>query len=367
VAIAAVNQVGGNDELVFAGAATVHVPAPAGESPRLVRAGPAFKEELVLFDLPDRREQWQSLESVPDPLEAGEEHLLWSALTLGVRDYCAKTGFKGAVLGLSGGVDSSVTACLAAAALGPENVLGVSMPSRFSSPGSISDARRLAESLAMKLVTEPIEGPHAAFERLLTSAYEGLAADPRPGVAEENLQSRIRGTLLMAFSNKLGLLLLTTGNKSELGVGYCTLYGDMNGGLAAISDLTKAQVYRLARWINANHARCGFGAPPIPDAVLTKPPSAELRPDQTDQDTLPPYDQVDEIIDRYVGRRQSAARIAAEAGIPRDVVSRVIRLVDVSEFKRRQTPVGLKVTDVAFGAGRRMPIAQGWRADREEG
>lgn len=366
VPIAAVNQVGGNDELIFDGHAAVYLPdASSPRGARLVAAGPGFREEVTLYDLSPDGARWRLTAAVEDPLLAApDEQLVWEALTLGVRDYCRKTGFRAVVIGLSGGIDSSVTACIAVGALGPENVLGVSMPSRFSSPGSRSDAADLADLLGVRMVTAPIEEPHAAMERLLAPAFAALGADAAAGVAEENVQSRLRGLILMAFSNKLGRLLITTGNKSELGVGYCTLYGDMNGGLAAISDLTKREVYALARWINANAARCGFRRAPIPPAAITKPPSAELRPDQTDQDTLPPYDEVDEIVARYVVGRQSPDRIAQEAGLARGVVAGVVRLIDISEHKRRQTPVGLKVTDVAFGSGRRMPIAQGWRPDR---
>jgi NAD+ synthetase len=351
VHVAAVNQVGGNDELVFDGHAAVLDPSGA-----LVAAGPGFEEALTVIDLHEPRA------GVPDPLATtADEELLFKALVLGVRDYLRKTGFKSAVLGLSGGIDSAVTAVIAAAALGPSNVLGIGLPSRYSSEGSVSDARELAQRLKMGWQLIPIEG---AFTSLL-GALDPLFAGRTPDLAEENLQSRIRGTILMAASNKLGHLLLTTGNKSELAVGYCTLYGDMNGGLAVLSDTTKEWVYRLARWMNANWRGLGvkgLSGPPIPEASITKPPSAELRPNQTDQDSLPEYPVLDEIIDRYVERHQGLATIVRETGFDEGTVRRVLRLIDVSEFKRKQAAIGLKVTGVAFGSGRRMPIAQGWRS-----
>jgi NAD+ synthetase len=355
-----VNQVGGNDELVFDGHAAVFDP-----SANLISAAPGFTEHLLITDIPSPPHLPTSppphlqdpLLSTPDPA------LLFRALTLGIRDYLRKTGFSSAVLGLSGGIDSAVTAVLAAAALGPKNVLAVSLPSRFSSEGSKSDAHALASNLGIEFITIPIEGPFKAFESALAAPFAGR----KPDVTEENLQSRIRGTTLMALSNKLGRLLLTTGNKSEMAVGYATLYGDMNGGLAVLSDVSKQWVYRLATWINANPASLGIDpirSPPIPDASITKPPSAELRPNQTDQDTLPPYDILDQIIERYVEQRQSPQHIAAETNIDPATVARVVRMIDLSEFKRNQAAIGLKVTTVAFGSGRRMPIAQGYRPDR---
>ncbi len=369
VSLAAVNQVGGNDELIFDGHAAVYVPGPGpgpgrghGTEARLIAAGPGFREHMSVVDLPAERRAWGGLAVVEDPLlGAPAEQLLWEALVLGVRDYCRKVGFSRVVLGLSGGIDSAVTVCIAAAALGREVTLTVSMPSRFSSEGSRTDAQKIADALGVRMITTPIEGPHRAVEETLRPGFAELGADPAPGVAEENVQARLRGLILMAYSNKIGALLLTTGNKSELAVGYCTLYGDMNGGLAVLADVTKAQVYRLARWINANAGACGFARAPIPEAVLTKPPSAELRPNQTDQDTLPPYAVVDEVVARYVERKQSPGRIAAESGIGAATVSRLVRMIDASEFKRKQSAIGLKVTDVAFGVGRRYPIAQGWR------
>lgn len=361
VTVAAVNQVGGNDDLIFDGHAAVYVPRETDE-PVLVAAGRGFVEETVLVDLPTNGTA--CLPAVADPrLSAEANRLLWDALVLGVRDYCRKTRFQSAVLGLSGGIDSALVATIAAAAIGPSQVTGVLLPSRFSSQGSVDDARTLAASLGIRDVTVPIESPHAVMESLLAPAWKELGLDPAPGITEENIQSRLRGVILMAFSNKAGSILLTTGNKSELAVGYCTLYGDMNGGLAVLPDVTKMQVYALSRWINANHRACGFASPPIPDASISKAPSAELRPNQTDQDSLPPYDVLDQIIERYIESHHSASRIERETGIDPATVRRVIRMIDVNEYKRKQTPVGLKVTDRSFGPGRRQPIAQGWRAD----
>lgn len=367
VFVAAVNQMGGNDELVFDGSAAVFDPHG-----RLLAAGRAFAEQLVVIDLPTKSVAMASgvvPAPVHDPLvQTSDEELLFGALVLGVRDYCKKTGFKDVVLGLSGGIDSAVTAVVAAAALGSEHVLGVSMPSRYSSQHSKDDAHDLAARLGVRCIDLPIEEPFTAFEGTLAGEFRGR----KPDVAEENLQSRIRGTLLMALSNKFGSLLLTTGNKSELAVGYCTLYGDMNGGLAVLSDVTKQWVYRLARWINEHPAALGIRLPepvqgggPIPESTIAKPPSAELRPDQKDQDSLPPYEVLDEIIRRHVEERQNDETIIREcAGMPGfdgETVRRMTRLIDRSEFKRKQAATGIKVTGVAFGSGRRWPIAQGWK------
>jgi len=361
VPIATVNQVGGNDDLIFAGHGAVFVPDGAGGA-RLVSAGQGFREEIVTLDIGADPSSWADLPTVPDPLlDAPDERLLWEALVLGVRDYCRKTGFRSCVLGLSGGIDSALTACVAVAALGADNTLTVGMPSRYSSEGSVSDARALAEAVGARFHLIPIEQPHVAFEALLHKEFRALGCDPAPGVTEENVQSRIRGTLLMAVSNKTGAILLTTGNKSEVAVGYCTLYGDMNGGLAVLSDVTKEQVYALSRWINAHHAWCGFSKAPIPESTITKPPSAELRPNQKDQDTLPPYEVLDEVIERYVEGRQAPSRIARETGFNPETVRRIARMIDVSEYKRKQMPVGLKVTGLTFGPGRRWPIAQRYR------
>ncbi len=355
VFVAAVNQVGGNDELIFDGHAAVY--NGTGE---LIAAAPGFDEHLLVCNI------GKTGSAVPDPLiDAPTEDVLFRALTLGVRDYLRKTGFKSALIGLSGGIDSAVTAAIAVAALGPGNVTGVSMPGRYSSEHSKTDAAELARRLGIGMVTVPITTPFAGFAAILGKPMTELGFEPLgaklPDIAEENLQSRLRGTILMTLSNRTGSIVLTTGNKSELAVGYCTLYGDTNGGLAVLSDVTKRLVYRLAGWMNANPARCGFRGPPIPEASITKPPSAELRPDQKDQDSLPPYDVLDVIIERYVEGHQSPARIAAETEIDGATVERMVRLIDNAEYKRRQLATGLKVTTVAFGTGRRMPIAQRWR------
>jgi NAD+ synthase/NAD+ synthase (glutamine-hydrolysing) len=269
----------------------------------------------------------------------------WLALVTGVRDYVRKCGFSQVLLGLSGGIDSAVTAAIAVEALGAANVLGVLMPSPYSSRGSVEDSRKLAAQLGMQTTMVSIQGLMEAFDLALQKQFAGRP----PNLAEENIQARIRGTLLMAISNKYGSLLLTTGNKSELAVGYCTLYGDMNGGLAVISDLYKGQVYSLARWINRDREI-------IPQAILVKAPSAELRPGQKDQDSLPPYDVLDQILVRLIERHESYGDIVA-AGLSADAVSQTIRLVQRAEFKRRQAAPGLKVSQQAFGTGWRLPIA----------
>lgn len=353
VAIAAVNQVGGNDELVFDGRAVV-----VDGRGVVSAAGPAFEEHLVVCDVGLGAGVVRG-EVAPAPRERAE--WVWRALVLGVRDYARKTGFGSAVLGLSGGIDSAVTCVIAAAALGPGRVVGVSMPGPHSSPGSVSDAQDLAARLGVRLVSVPIVGMYRAALEGLAGALAGKPED----TTEENLQSRLRGVVVMALANKHGHLPLTTGNKSELAVGYCTLYGDMNGGLAVISDLTKGDVYGLARWMNERWSGlgiAGLGGPPVPEASIAKAPSAELRPGQTDQDTLPPYEAVDEVVSGYVERRLGAEAIARRGGIDRAVVDRLVGMIDRSEFKRRQAAVGLKVRSVAFGSGRRWPIAQGYRA-----
>lgn len=356
--VAAVNQVGGNDDLVFDGHAAVYDPEG-----RLVAAGGGFEEGLVVVDLPG---PGGSLPEVADPLlGAQREELLFRALVLGTRDYCRKTGFRTAVLGISGGIDSAVVAAIGVAALGAENITGLVMPGVYSSDHSKTDALELARRLGMRSLTVPIDPPVSGFRAAVDPVFgfigERRLGERLPDLTEENLQSRCRGTILMTFSNRTGAIVLTTGNKSELAVGYCTLYGDMNGGLAVISDVPKQEVYRLARWMNANFRACGFESPPIPESTIVKPPSAELRPDQKDQDSLPPYDILDQIIERHVERRESPRRIVEETGIDAATVERVVRMIDTSEYKRKQAAVGLKVTTVAFGSGRRMPIAQGWR------
>ncbi|MEM8834955.1 MAG: NAD+ synthase [Planctomycetota bacterium] len=362
VTIAAVNQVGGNDDLIFDGHAAVYVPGADGGA-RLVAAGRGFEEQIVTIDL--NEQGVRDAPSVADPLLASsEDELRYRALVLGVRDYLRKTGFTSACLGLSGGIDSALTCAIAARAIGAENVLGVAMPSRYSSEHSVTDAVALAENLGVRYHEVPIRAAHELVEGLMAPAYADLGIPGEPDITEENIQSRLRGLIMMAISNKSGALLLTTGNKSELAVGYCTLYGDMNGGLAVLSDTTKEEVYAMSRWINANHEAAGFARAPIPDSTITKPPSAELREDQTDQDTLPPYDVLDDIIERYVERLQDTRTIVDEGGHDPEVVARIVRLIDVNEHKRKQLAIGLKVSSIAFGRGRRRPIAQGYRPDR---
>ena len=332
-----VNQVGGNDELVFDGCSCAF-----DNEGKLIGQAQSFAEDLLLVDL--EAPEAGRIESVSRDVAS-----IYDALVLGLRDYVGKCGFKTVVLGLSGGIDSAVTAALAVAALGADKVKGVALPSRYSSPGSVSDAEALAGNLGIELVKIPIEPVHRAMEEALAECFAGR----EPDVAEENIQARARGNILMALSNKFRHLLLATGNKSEVAVGYCTLYGDMAGGLAVISDVPKTMVYELARHINRNGEL-------IPAATLTKPPSAELRPDQTDQDSLPGYDMLDEIVTRYVEQEQSLGEIVA-AGFDEPTAQRVIELVDRNEYKRRQAAPGLKVTSRAFGFGRRMPIAQRYR------
>ena len=335
IPIVYVNQVGGNDELIFDGASCVF----AADGSVFARAR-AFEEDLVIFDT--ERADRASREPYPEDLVS-----VWQALVLGTRDYVTKCGFTDVVLGLSGGIDSALTACIAAEALGPVRVHGVAMPSRYSSDHSLADAHSLAKNLGIDYQVIPIGPMHEAFEQHLTPAFRGRP----PDTTEENVQARIRGNVLMSLSNKFGWLLLTTGNKSELAVGYCTLYGDMCGGLAVISDVPKTMVYKLARWFNAIKGRAV-----IPESSITKVPSAELRPNQSDQDTLPPYELLDDILHRYIELEQSAADIVA-AGFDEPTVRKVIRMVDVNEYKRKQAATGLKVTSRAFGVGRRMPIA----------
>ena len=330
------NSVGGNDELVFDGMSLVF-----GSDGRLIAEGAAFREDFIIVET----------DAAPaiavSPI--ADEEKLYRALVLGLRDYLHKCGFKSAVLGLSGGIDSALTAVLAVEALGAENVRGVSLPSEYSSQGSLDDARVLAENLRIQYDVIPIQPMFLAAKGQLAGVFAGRAED----TAEENIQARLRAVILMAMSNKFGSLLLTTGNKSELAVGYCTLYGDMCGGLAVISDLPKTTVYRLSEWINREREI-------IPRDTITKPPSAELRPDQTDQDSLPPYDVLDAILEAYVVHGKSRADIV-HAGFDQATVERIVRLIDLNEYKRRQAAPGLKVTSKAFGVGWRMPIAQRYR------
>ncbi len=332
--VAYVNQVGGNDDLIFDGRSGAF-----DAQGRLFARAKAFEDDVIVADISS------SSGSIADD-DFEEESEIWRGLVLGVRDYARKTGFRKALLGLSGGVDSALTAAIAADALGPQNVLGVLMPSCYSSRGSVDDAAELAQNLKIETIVLPITAIMKTYDDALAEAFRGCAAD----VTEENIQSRIRGNLLMALSNKFGSLLLTTGNKSEMAVGYCTLYGDMNGGLAVIADLPKMMVYRVAQWRNRRRAD-------IPEAILTKAPSAELRPGQTDQDSLPPYELLDQILELHIEQCQSAEEII-EKGYDEQTVRRVLRLVRGAEFKRKQAAPVLKVTSRAFGTGWRMPIVR---------
>ena len=334
--VAYCNLVGGNDELVFDGTSLVF--NGAGQ---LIAEGRMFSEDFIVVDL------FQAPVVLHQPLP--DEEKIFKALVLGLRDYLHKCGFNSAVLGLSGGIDSALTAVIAAEALGSQNVRGVSLPSQFSSPGSVADARELAKNLGIAYEVIAIQPAFAAVKAQLRPVFIGRAED----TTEENIQARLRGVILMALSNKFGSLLLTTGNKSELAVGYCTLYGDMCGGLAVISDVPKTMVYRVAQWVNRQREI-------IPHASIVKPPSAELRPNQTDQDSLPPYDVLDAILEAYVVEGHSTAEIV-KLGFEEATVRRVVRLIDLNEYKRRQAAPGLKVTSKAFGVGRRIPIAQKYR------
>ncbi|MEO1400305.1 MAG: NAD+ synthase [Cyanobacteria bacterium J06635_1] len=355
-----VNQVGGNDDLIFDGYSVA-----INRGGEVVCRAQGFEPSLEVIDFKARDLQPSQVK----PLTAEPEAEMWSALVLGVRDYARKCGFSKAVIGLSGGIDSALVCAIATAALGPENVLGVLMPSPYSSEHSVTDAEKLAANLGVPSETLAIGHLMAGYDK----TFETLFANTEAGVTEENLQSRIRGNLLMAISNKFGHLLLSTGNKSEMAVGYCTLYGDMNGGLAVIADVPKTQVYALCRWLN-RQAKAGdnthlglisglttpnVAAEIIPENILIKPPSAELKPGQVDQDSLPAYDILDDILERLIQLHQSVADLVA-AGHDPAVVDKVVRLLSRTEFKRRQAPPVLKVTDRAFGMGWRMPIASRW-------
>jgi NAD+ synthase (glutamine-hydrolysing) len=372
-ALVYVNLVGGQDELVFDGASLVFDPNGC-----LVASAPSFVEDILIADVdvppPYRKRLLDPRGRVPgtllpvavlterselDPSQLGAANPIaprldpveevYRALVLGTRDYAIKNQFTDVLVGLSGGIDSSLVACVAADALGSEHVHGVAMPSRYSSEGSVTDATELARRLGIELRSIPIEPAHRAMLEMLAPSFEGRAAD----LTEENLQSRLRGVVLMALSNKFGWLVLTTGNKSELAVGYSTLYGDTAGGFAVIKDVPKTLVYELARWRNRS-------VEVIPDAVLTKPPSAELRPDQRDDQSLPAYDVLDPILEAYVEGDLTATELE-DTGFPPDLVRRIVRLVDVAEYKRRQNPPGVRVTPKAFGKDRRVPITNRYR------
>ncbi|MSQ08347.1 MAG: NAD+ synthase [Dehalococcoidia bacterium] len=382
-----VNMVGGQDELVFDGGSMV-----AGPDGEVTAASPMFEEDLLVIDLDMelvRRARSKALPmAVPDedlrkigraghyslpPLThrakpsipapqvraMGRAESVYRALVLGTRDYMRKTGFQKVLIGMSGGMDSTIVCAIAADALGPENVTGVAMPSRFNAESSFLDAAETCRRLGVRLWTVPIEQAHSAFEQMLAEPYRGA----EPNVAEENVQARIRGNVLMSLSNKFGWLVLTTGNKSEMATGYATLYGDMAGGYAVIKDVPKTLVYEISRWRNS----AGPGSP-IPQAVIDKAPTAELKPNQKDQDTLPPYSVLDRVLEMYIEKRMSPAGIAdAESRAngehaDEETVRRVVKMVDRSEYKRRQAPPGVKITGLAFGRDRRLPIASRWKS-----
>ena len=340
------NQVGGNDDLIFDGNSIGF-----NRSGEMVCRGSSFDTDLVILEFDEEKRDLipTNVRSAP----ASEDEEIWKALVLGVRDYTRKCGFSKVAIGLSGGIDSALVAAIASVALGKENVLGVLMPSPYSSDHSVNDALELAENLGIQTHTLPIGQVMQAYDQTL----EPLFAGTNFGLAEENIQARIRGNLLMAIANKFGYLLLSTGNKSEMAVGYCTLYGDMSGGLAAIADVPKTRVYSLCNWLNEGNNNLKSDI--IPKHILTKPPSAELKPGQVDQDSLPPYDILDDILQRLIHDHQSPAEIVA-AGYDAGVINKVVRMVARAEFKRRQAPPGLKITDRAFGTGWRMPIASRW-------
>jgi NAD+ synthase (glutamine-hydrolysing) len=375
--LAYANLVGGQDELVFDGQSMIF-----NERGERLALGRAFEEDFVVADLDfdavfrtrlhDSRRRKEKLdataeirrvvlralpERAPPPLPERADAFLdpvaevYAALVLGTRDYVRKNGFRRVVIGVSGGIDSALTAAVAVDALGRESVVGVSMPSPFSSAGTKADARRLARNLGIEFLTLPVTPAYRAFRRILAQPFKGLRED----VAEENVQARVRGTLLMTLSNKFGWLVLTTGNKSEMGVGYCTLYGDMAGGFAVVKDVPKTMVYALARYRNARDGR-----PVIPESVITRAPSAELRPNQTDQDSLPPYEVLDPILEAYVEEDRPIADIVA-LGYDEATVRRVVAMVDRNEYKRRQAPPGVKITPRAFGRDWRLPIVNRFR------
>lgn len=336
------NQVGANDDLIFDGRSMAF-----NSQGKIIARGKSFEEDLLVINLDE-----VSLDSSRYESDDAE---IFAALVLGVRDYVQKCRFRQVVIGLSGGIDSALVAAIAAEAIGKENVLGVLMPSPYSSAHSITDAIALAHNLGISTQTIPIQPMMEAFDASLANLFVGQTSD----VTEENLQSRIRGSLLMAISNKFGHLLLSTGNKSEISVGYCTLYGDMNGGLAAIADVPKTRVFSICKWLNRTSSLLMIkqeNSEVIPVNIITKPPSAELKPDQLDQDSLPPYDILDDILHKLINQHLAAAEISATGHDPA-IVDRVVRLVKIAEFKRRQAAPGLKITNRAFGSGWRMPIA----------
>ncbi len=367
VVVCYTNQVGGQDELVFDGGSMIL--GPGGE---LLARAKMFEEDLLVCDIGESDLRTEPLSDTANAREVrhiavstapaahpeavqgriepelSREAEVYAALVTGTRDYLAKTGFQKALIALSGGIDSSIVAAVAVDAIGAENVLGVGMPSRYSSEGSIADAQELAANLGIRFIVIPIEPAHAAFLEMLERPFAELS-DGSPGVAEENIQSRIRGNVIMALSNKLGWIVLTTGNKSEFATGYATLYGDMSGGFAVIKDVPKTLVYDLCRYRNTI-------SPVIPENVLTKPPSAELKPGQLDQDTLPPYEVLDAIIEQYVENDRSAREIT-DLGYDAATVARVVGMINRNEYKRRQSPPGVKITPKAFGRDRRLPIA----------
>jgi NAD+ synthase (glutamine-hydrolysing) len=334
VPVAMVNQVGGNDSLIFDGSS-----AAFDCSGKVIAQCKSFEEDLVCFDS-------DALTGEIHEQAIGDVPSVYAALVLGTRDYVRKCGFQRVIVGLSGGIDSALTATIAAEAVGPENVIGVGMPGPYSSLGSIDDARTLAQNLGIRFELFCITDIFEDYRKTLAKVFSGFKEDE----TEENIQSRARGTLLMALSNKFGAIVLSTGNKSELGVGYCTLYGDMAGGIGVISDVPKTLVYRLSRYVNSQR-------PVIPQTTLEKPPSAELRPGQMDSDSLPPYEVLDAILEDYVEDSRSAEEISAEHGFDLGLVHNVIRMVERSEYKRQQAAPGLKISAKAFGSGRRFPIA----------
>jgi NAD+ synthetase len=360
------NQVGGNDDLIFDGCSFA-----LNRTGEVVSRAFAFETDLVLIEFDEEKRDLIPANSSSlrgeggiSPLPETEDEEIWGALVLGVRDYARKCGFSKVVIGLSGGIDSALVAAIASSALGSENVFGILMPSPYSSDHSIKDALELAENLGIATEILPIGDLMTGYDKTLEKVF----ADTSFGLAEENIQSRIRGNLLMAIANKFGYLLLSTGNKSEMAVGYCTLYGDMNGGLAVIADVPKTRVYSLCNWLNAEKLGTGeqknanfssIRKEIIPSNIISKPPSAELKPGQVDQDSLPDYDILDDILQRLIHEHQSSAQIIA-AGHDATVVNRVMQLVARAEFKRRQAPPGIKITDRAFGTGWRMPIASRW-------